>query len=159
MQNNQNDQNINISSNQEDDQTSIPYNQIKFLDTIVASNEKNILKFLQSESFFCCNCHGKGILGKINYFLIFSIIALIFGISGIISSFNCSPQYNDLRNILLIQLEKEKLLSNFKSNFNIKHLWCNLRWKQNAVYIPNTILFILVLIFELIQKKYYKQCF
>ena len=160
MLNHQNNQNI-ISnpqlSNQQDEQVPILYKEINFLDTIVSQIEERKFKTFKSDCCYCCNCCGKGILGNINYFLVNSIIALIFCISAIITSFSFIPKYKDLRNILLIKLEEEKLLTNYQNTFNIKHLWCNLGWKQQVVYISNTILYILVLIFEIIQKNFYNE--
>ena len=155
MQNNQDNQNNDPQiSNQQGDQTANNYKEINFTDTLLP-NEIRLLRLFKNEGCCCCNCCGSGILGKINYFLVISIIALIFNISGIISSFNFVPEYNDLRNILLIKLEEEKLLNNYTNNHDIKHLWYNLRWKQNAIFLSNAIIFIFLFIFEIIQKSFY----
>jgi len=149
----QTNQNSNIDQNNEQINYNYPWKEISFVDYLDKIDITSYNMFVNKRSRSCCS-NGQMIIGRINYNLVISIIALMFNILAIASSFNFCPQYKELRLFLLLKLEEEKNLNDFKKTHNNKQQWCDLRAVQNAVLICNFILISLLIIFEIIQKVY-----
>lgn len=149
----QENQNSNMNQNNEQNNYNYLLKELSFVDYL--DNKENKIYNIFVNKPLCSSCsNGQIIIGRINYNLIISIIALMFNILAIASSFNFCPQYKELRIFLLLKLEEEKNLSDFKKTHNIKQQWCDLRAVQNAVFICNFIFNSLLFIFEIIQKVY-----
>jgi hypothetical protein len=146
-----NNQNLNLDSQPPTQNTQITntstLKEVRLIETLDNLDQSCFIGYRKKSCCSCCSGKG-GIPGKINNFLTLSIIALIFSISTIITSYNFVSDYDKLRNILLLKIEKE-------NNETITS-WCNIKMYQNIIFISNLILILLLLVFEIIQKVYTK---
>jgi hypothetical protein len=135
------------------------FNQITFLQSLEPLEQKiynifrnNFFNF----NFYCCSYGPQGIKGKINFFLVISIVSLAFSILTIITSFNACSEYEELKNLLSSKIDEMISMELKVSSYDIKSLWSNLKKIQNCIFIINLIIICLFISFEIIQKVYYK---
>ena len=134
------------------------FNQVNFFQSLEPLEQKiynifrnNFFKF----NIYCCSCGPQGIKGKINFFLVISIISLAFSISTIITSFNTCSKYEELKNLLSSKIDEMIGMELKVSSYDIKSLWSNLIKIQNCIFIINLIILSLFITSEIIQKIYY----
>ena len=82
------------------------FNQVNFFQSLEPLEQKiynifrnNFFKF----NIYCCSCGPQGIKGKINFFLVISVISLAFSFSTIITSFNTCSEYGELKKSIIIK--------------------------------------------------------
>ena len=133
------------------------FNQITFLQSLDPLEQKiyNIIRNnLFNLNFYFCSCGPQGIKGKINFFLLISIISLIFSICTIITSFNSCSEYEELKKLLSSKIDEMNKMEIKVSSYDIKALWRDLKKIQNCIFIINLIIICFFIAFVIIQKVY-----
>ena len=143
--------NIKNQDNNEDDESSSERNmnkEVNFQNNIYKRQAKGNNGSLDC----CCPCLTE-ILTTIKFLIVITSICIVLVIPGIITSFQYTKQYKDLREVIL-NLEKYK-----DKNYKFINFWCGIIPWDVAFLIVTPVILILYLLYHIINFIFYKSIY